>query len=547
MTPFSILFGRRGVPALALTLSLGGVTACQGSEAPGKVAGAQAPLPNPCSSPVSPRQQPSLPVDPGDSQIEVDCSAWQTFIALNWRADPAKPGQPDLASKWDSFGRPNDTSATVWESYQEAADLFGGDVSLRGQWKVKRPAVKKLSRTSKFGSLDLTGITEAGGNQWLTNQRGDLTYYEITLNPTQVEFITVNNLTTVAGQQACATQPGKTPRPSLASSEQGAPAPKGPVRGGFNLPSGGPNGWIDYDCVGDPINTKAHPFNDNLGVMEIKAAWTPLPDPSLHYRYKTAVAEILDPVTRQMRRVTVGLVGLHIVRKRFPKLPWVWATFEHIDNTPDENPDVRGGWSPPQLPDNPNQVKRAGYTFFNPGCVAANDKAFGCVHNSPPTPCLTGSIRSSQCQPYNAPMQITRMNRVDPIANSVTAYAWSLMPKNSVFNYYRLINVQWPQARIVSPPPGPGLKAPLNTGSPQPSGRIVANTTMETFVQTELSCLDCHANATIASADAVQAKGSLRRVAGNAKAQSTYASDYSFIFYNETTKKGAAEGRSRRR
>ena len=158
------------------------------------------------------------------------------------------------------------------------------------------------------------------------------------------------------------------------------------MRGGLNFPAGMQPGWDDTACVG---NIKS--YGDGVGALEVKAAWTPLPaDGSLNYRYKTAVAEIQDPITRTKRRVTVGLVGLHIVRKRFPKLPWVWATFEHIDNTPDEAPN--NGFSPPKLPPNANQKPSPGYTFFNPNCNPQTN-AFKCVHNAPPTRCLLGLSR----------------------------------------------------------------------------------------------------------------------------------------------------------
>jgi hypothetical protein len=244
-----------------------------------------------------------------------------------------------------------------------------------------------------------------------------------------------------------------------------------------------------------------------------------------------------------MRKVTVGLVGLHIIRKRFPRLPWVWATFEHIDNTPDEG--GTNGFTPPTLPANANQKPSPGFTFFNPNCNPQTDKAYKCVHNAPPTTrCLLGT-NPATCQPFNAPMQITRINPVDDVANSVTAYAWSLLPVQSVFNYYRLINVQWPQNGIGQPPqnipPGPGLTVPLYMGNPTPQGnaggptQIVANTTLESFQQKSNSCMDCHVFASIYTANTKTAAG-LRRggLPAAPGGQPPYASDYSFIFLSET-------------
>lgn len=522
ITSLSVSLARCGA-ALALALALPALTACEpegsGNKVVGSQAGPAAAVANPCGSYAPVLKAQRLPEQTGTNETEQNCTAWLTFIQLNWKADPAKPGYPDPNAAPSSFGTPGDTSPTVWESYLEAANVFGGTAPLKGLWQAKRPA-KSLARTSKFGNLDLSSITQAGsGNHWLTNQRGDVTYYEILMNQDEFEFISQNQLTTAAGQLACAQQPGQ--------------KINGSQRGGFNMPSGPQDGWDDTDCKGQVVPGS---YGQGVGAIEIKAAWTPLPaDGSLNYRYKTAIAEVRDPATNSMRQVTVGLVGLHIIRKRFPKLPWIWATFEHIDNTPDEG--GPNGFSPPQLPPNANQRPSPGFTFFNPTCNPQTDKAYGCVHNAPPTPCLLGTD-PAKCQRYNAPMQITRINPVGASANSVTAYAWSLLPANSVFNYYRLINVQWPTGPLAIPPPGQRL--PLPMGAPMPSGKaggpgqIVSNTTMESFQQKSNSCMDCHANfASIVMPGQTRDSKGLRRVSAT-PAQPPYAADYSFIFLSET-------------
>jgi len=147
--------------------------------------------------------------------------------------------------------------------------------------------------------------------------------------------------------------------------------------------------------------------------------------------------------------------------------------------------------------------------------------------------------------PYDKPMQITRITPVGSIANSVTGYVWSLLPPKSVFNYYRLVDVQWPQTGIANPVPGPGLRVPLTMGNPLPKGgaggpgQIVANTTLESFQQNSNSCMDCHVYASIATPSLLQAtaSGGLRKVTKTGTAGvAPYASDYSFIFLSETKK-----------
>lgn len=523
----------RGAAVLALALALPGLAGCErapspGNETAGKAAAPQSAVANPCGpyAPVLAAQR--LPEQTGTNDLEQHCTAWLTFIQLNWKADPAKPGYPDGSATPASFGTPGDMSPKVWESYVEAGSVFSGDAPLESLWQAKRPGVKLLHRTSKFGAIDLTSITQAGsGAHWLTNQRGDLTYYEILMNQDEFDFIHKNGLTTAEGQLACATQPGQ--------------KINGSMRGGLNMPSGPQDGWDDTDCKGNVVPGS---YGQGVGAIEIKAAWTPLPaDGSLDYRYKTALADIRDPKSGKTRRVTVGLVGLHIIRKRFPRLPWIWATFEHIDNTPDEA--AKGGFAPPVLPRNPNQKPSPGYTFFNPNCTPKQDPVYRCVHNAPPRPCGSGGI----CDPYNAPMQITRIRPVAyrgaeaSAANKATAYAWSLLAgqaPNSVFNYYRLIGVQWPTAALSIPPPGQRL--PLPMGSPTPKGsvgganQILANTTLESFQQKSNSCMDCHANYAQIYYKNLQSSGpgGLRRLPRTAPTEGLFAADYSFIFATET-------------
>ncbi|WP_083942834.1 hypothetical protein [Sphingomonas soli] len=474
---------------------------------------------NPCGADYA-ALSPALPMNIISNETQIDCFAWASFVALNWQADPAKPGYPDPSVGPSAFG--TGTAPLVWETYKEAAAVFGP--VLKGTWQDKRPAIKVLTRTSKTGDLDMSDITQAGGgHHWLTSQRGDITYYEVMMNRDEFEFITSQpgfDLTTAAGQLACAMQPGK---------QDGEDGPHtGQMRGGLVLPEGPHVAWDDMDCAGN-VRT----FGDSVGAMELKASWIALPaDGSLNYRYKTALAELVDPVTKAKRTVTVGLTGLHIARKRFPMHQWTWATFEHIDNSPDEA--LNGGWSAPVLPPNPNQKPSPGYTFFNPQCDPKAN-SYKCVHNAPPVRCTASQI---VCNPYNAPMQITRLNPVPAAANGVTAWFWSLMPAKSVFNYYRLVNVQWPQTP--GNPQTPGEKIPLNQGNPKPAGNpngkgsaatILSNTTMESFAQGKAACMDCHVFASIATPKLLEAGPNGLRLASKAP---QFASDYSFIFETET-------------
>ena len=498
---------------------------------------------NPCTGPGI--QSVSLtPVMPtafsslAKTQVGANCLAWQEFIDLNWQADPKQPGVADQKVPGSAFGEPGNVNPTVWESYLEATDVFRSAIlksDLIGRnsikstaqtiWRRPRPPLKTLSGLSKLGdtSIQLSSVTQADGG-WLTSQSGDLAFYEIKINQDEYEFITTNvfngnDLTTFAGQAACASQPGMN------------------GRGGFNLPAGNNSGNQDTDCQGK--NAK---YGQDVGSIEVKASWVVLPaDGSLNYRYKISQAEIKDPFGNKTN-ATVGLAGLHIIHK-LPGAPqFIWATFEQIDNSPDDN---NGHPGPPILPPNANQKQQSSvFSFFNTACTISNDQVYKCIPNiQPGPPCPANGPVPTGCTPYSAPMQVTRLTPVQCDANNVTAYAWSLMPNKSVFNYYRLIDVQWPNAPTPVAPGTTTNNMPAGDITPNPITRFVANTTMETFVQTKQSCMSCHQVAPIAQAQ--QQSKTLRGGVPTLKvilslnpraANSLPASDYSFIFAAETIK-----------
>src|SRR5882757_5871708 len=82
------------VAILALALGGAGLAGCQRPAPTDRNYQPPMAVINPCRT-VAPTRTSALPTDPGSSQTDVDCSAWQAFIALNWRADPNDPGHPD--------------------------------------------------------------------------------------------------------------------------------------------------------------------------------------------------------------------------------------------------------------------------------------------------------------------------------------------------------------------------------------------------------------------------------------------------------------------
>jgi hypothetical protein len=193
------------------------------------------------------------------------------------------------------------------------------------------------------------------------------------------------------------------------------------------------------------------------GVMEVKASWRQMTSndpPSVVSRYYTETAWIYtpsfgtEPPTCVMG--TVGLVGLHITQKTPTRPQWTWATFEQIDNVPP----AASGYSGP-------------LSFNNPGC--------------PILSCPPNHSTEKNGVPTGIPTQVTRVvpiGQAAAAANPIWQQALRQAVPGSVFQYYQLVDNQWPQTPSRFP-----------VGNPTPG--LLSNTTMETYVA-ESSCINCH-------------------------------------------------------
>lgn len=462
------------------------------------------------------------------NQAGANCMAWQTFIALNWKADPQNPGQPDMSATPDQFGEPetpNDPHSpifpVVWETYKEASEAIGPNIA--ESWKSPQdiPAsfrqfknTANLTPTSNFGFKALTATskfadgpdfvidetTQAFTKSWLTAQNQSLTFYEIRVNQDEYQYITTNKLYIPQSQQTCATD-----------------------QAGLNLPSGTASGNQDKDCSNNPANYGSD------GAIEIKAAWVELKDSSLYPKYKIAQAIIQGPNDPQPRQAVMGLVGLHIIHKVPNAQQFVWATFEHIDNAP-------------STADISNNLKPS-YMYYNPQCDPQTDY-YQCTQNNQPQP----------NDPYTAPIQVVRLNAIPAPSNNINSAVWETLKglnDDSVFQNYQLIDTMWPQSSQNIPQ---GASTPLSNGNIQ-SGtyqNYVANTTMETYFQQPQQqpkssslfnpggCLGCHVLAPIASPKQIGRKARIfislpSSTQTNSNSSSSLASDYSFIFSEAQT------------
>lgn len=437
------------------------------------------------------------------TQQTVDCFAWQAFIAMNWPVaqawpeDPDAAGEPDRTASAATFGLPRtsaeqDPDPVVWETFKRTQDIFNpNSPQPPAPWGVlpsmpasckaagARPDDKILLQHAK---ADTTGIGNPdrfmqATDNWLSDQNRKLVWYELLTNRAEFAAIDANKWYLTSGQKA-----------SLESPQ------------GLSLPTGvAPSGSVQ-------------PWNQ-LGAMELKAAWRVLTGhPDLWSRYYTVSGWTHDPVTDECTQEVLGLAGLHIIQKTQRFNNFMWSTFEQVDNAPSSNDDP----APPH-----------GWAFYDADCAAngtcisstgdACAKAIeaegeGQTNVPPPDP---APIPVKRCYPVGDADQLAELNTaMQKMFADATGGA-------SVFQYYELVNVLWPETPLPAPPAG--AATPLDTSTMTRAGGVpVANTSMETFRQ-DLECTSCHAYASTLAA--------VQRPAGG-----KYATDFSFLFdsaYND--------------
>lgn len=387
-------------------------------------------------------------------QIPFDVFSWQTFIALNWPADSA--------------GRPTGTigdlpnAPRVWEYYPDPAEVFGhNNAGLVYQLtQAKRTGQKFFYMDSKspipmlkgkvvdmdaLNAQNLKGFKEADGHP-LIDRNLNFALYEIKMNPVETQFVISNNLTTKKGIYEYAKANGNA----------------------INLPA-------------------SDSASGNVGSMEIKASWRilipSLGDDTTRFYCRRGTIYVDSAHTRNhkpliLTNVQMGLVGMHIIRKTAKVATnEIWTTFEHIDNTPDD----------PQVAQN-NARK---WSFYNQKCL-------NCTPNAVPDT-LTGDGGQyiwDTTMPYAARYAVfppgqkptdsfgTQAVRVYPIYKftEMVNRLWQEKLKGTVWANYRLVGSQWRQAEINPAPTAPNF---------------LANTTLETYIQNDASCISCHSFATV--------------------------------------------------
>jgi hypothetical protein len=253
----------------------------------------------------------------------------------------------------------------------------------------------------------------------------------------------------------------------------------------------------DYIVTNDFYNADVVSKANNIlfpnDTTEIKASWQILKEGNDNFsRYLTMAAKVAEfnpqgQPTGNMLDATLGLVGLHIITKAEGYPQWIWATFEQVDNVPPKVND-NGQWK-----DDPQS--NIDYSYYDAAAASAS------VNQSPCDWQRNGN--SLTCVPKAGQTFETPdpLDRVAPIASETRAVnlAAQMSLKTSVFQYYQLITTQRPLM-------------PDNPSNPlgQPTPALSANVTLESYIQSESSCMNCHSIAT--------------------PVNSLYKSDFSYLF-----------------
>ena len=422
-----------------------------------------------------------IPVNPSRNasnceDVNIGYFAWRTFVALN------SPTEGNIGAAANT--------PRVWEQYQFPEQVFKPERS------VNNPLSHTLRFTefgskfdskksnSEFTQLALNLIQQAGGDgleefstlllglKPLVDRRGNYILNEVRMNPVEARQILSQGWDSAEGLGSFA---------NFCKSFQLMCSARKP--GGTYPPQ-----YSDGKICNNNVPCLVEEGNDSVGAMEIKAAWmvlpdsdapldletSSLPDPAQYYTTRR-VLSVETPDTNEGARsrvveVPVALVGFHILQKTSQQ-GWIWSTFEHIDNVPDDL----------DMPGNKH------YNLYDPDCTG------DCEVN---TPLATEPYLWQLDFPHAAtakngtveaqtPSQITRLVPVQKGAKLLNDEWQSALP--SFWKNYRLIGVQWLR--------NPYIPYNVTLREVLPKKENLANVTLEPYVQKKASgssCIACH-------------------------------------------------------
>jgi hypothetical protein len=372
-----------------------------------------------------------------------DLDAWQMFLAVNWPTN--NQGQPAPAITDTAFGEPH------WTPWQMSSQIYRED----GQRPIAcgRPPGNVALATAPMAQTPAPLLPHlAAPSPQALEDRSHL----LLANLSAVGNISVLDLNPGETKQAFSgpliDQNGNFVHYDirLDPHEVGYVCQTGiyNINGQVAFSQGKPNPELQFPGGSDA--------SDWSGATELKSAWKILkPGVDQPGRFFTMNATI--PTTAGgTQEVQVGLVGLHIAHKAKSSPQWIWATFEQVDN----------------LVGDPLANPAIAPSFYHPGC-----------------PLCAPNLNPDVTNDFKTPTQVVRGVPIPGDKLQLNAQAQAVLAKlGSVWQYYQLIDTQWPTDPNAKPtPPTAGLPGAIeNKPGGDPTPVFLTNVTMETYFQGSL-------------------------------------------------------------
>jgi hypothetical protein len=376
-----------------------------------------------------------------------DFYSWLTFIAMNSPADGTT-----VIGKGT---RPGGDAMTMWEdlkNYRPLADVMQNDDAKRAWGSRHVPdECKKFDGPGKIVfQLGEEAFNQPFKTGPLIDQDGNYALFDILMNKPMFDFIDVNRLFSRREQEKFDKE-------------------------------------IDFPIGINPSKDAAgQPVPGRMGAIMLKVSYRildPVKNADLIKQFHTSDALIYfpgPPFTKTGPTCVekkLGLIGFHVGHKTRFAPQWVWTSFEHVSNVPDEA-DVR------ERAKTGKPLPLGRYNFFNAYC-----KDCGEPNTTPPKPWhppaslqFPTSYRSQVVRTKMVPGHTQK--DVDQLNQS-----FRNILKGTVWENYILLTTQWPSDFA-------GKIDPVGAAAPT----YLANSTLETYSQGKVplassSCMACHGNA----------------------------------------------------
>jgi hypothetical protein len=389
-----------------------------------------------------------------------DFYSWLTFIALNSPADktPIAHSRPDIKAKWEDKANFMQLLNVMVKDPEKNTPEWGKR-TIPQECRSRYKDIKNIDDMMVIEMIEET-FNEPFKTGPLIDQQGNYALFDILMNHEMFQYMLDNKLYSKKAQQENATLRVDFP--------SGINPDKGKTEGG------------------DP------------GAIMIKVSWRVIDSEKDKQKFHTADALILmprhdDKSEPPCLRKTLGLVGFHVGHKTVSRRQWIWTSFEHIDNVPEDKEIANARMKP-------------SYNFYNPKCDAQKCP----VNQTPPHP---WDPTYSNGLKFGDTAFKSQISRVVPLTDETKDLnkRFQAVLGDTVWKNYMLLTTQWPSGFPCSTEGDPNDKITPADKQPTdfkkqpdmncaPAPTFLANSTLETYSQgkdplASSSCMSCHGNA----------------------------------------------------